>query len=502
VSVSFFIAIMLFGGGLAAFFLNTGKASATALPPSISLEGFAWSSVAGWISFNAKNCDTNANGFIDTGACGGSDTGATPVVDYAVSVELPTSGVKKLSGYAWANPVDVQGCDTNNNGFIDATPRCGGQDNATTPVATYADASNNMGWVTFNETELAGCPPGPAACRAQVNFIARKLEGWARSCAVFQSGCQGALRPPIQNGGWDGWISLSGTAVPSGELYGATYVPTSCKLEGYAWGGGDAAQVIDWISFSGVATDGSPYGVRLVGANVPPDPPDNLSVTANTDPPGTFCPGPWRFVFSFHYVDPETTDMSAYEIQIAKNPAFAPGDIIYDSGQTPLIGASGSVASVIKTFCSPMTCPGSSIFTYSTDYRWRVKVWDSGNSACQVTGEQDSPWSAADGFRTPRHDWPKVGFSWVPAKPSAANEDVHFPNTTAFDAGSIGQGFLWTLDGTTPPPITSTASDPGVRRYSSVGSFPATLKATDDVGNCQLQKMVPVAPPLPSYQEK
>lgn len=49
--------------------------------------GWAWGSdVVKWISFNSKNCDTNSNGFIDMGACGGSDNASTPIIDYKVSL--------------------------------------------------------------------------------------------------------------------------------------------------------------------------------------------------------------------------------------------------------------------------------------------------------------------------------------------------------------------------------------------------------------------------------
>lgn len=499
------VLLMFLGVFTITSFLDTTVTSAQQPQPA-ELGGFAWSSNTGWIIFNSANCDTNANGFIDTGACGGSDTSLTPVIDYAVSVDLPASGTKKLSGYAWANPIDIQDCDANNNGFIDRDipgKTCGGNDDITTPVATYANASKNIGWITFNEAELVGCRTSP--CNARMNFTARMLEGWARACSVFASGCSGALKPAATNGGWDGWISLSGVALDS-SAYGVTYDSLSCQLQGYAWGGGDNSQVLGWISFSGVAQDSSPYSVYLASVSLPPDPPTELSLSANTDPPGTYCPAPWRLVFSFRYQDPEGAAMSAYQIQISRHPGFGEGNIIYDSAQTPLAGASGSTITVIKTFCSPFTCPGSSIFEYSTNYWWRVKVWDSGNPQCDAP-PQESDWSNADKFKTPIHDWPKVVFSWTPAKPSAINEDTNFTNSTTFDIanGSTGQSFLWTFTGAISPlptPTSDTAEQPAPRRYGAVGDFPTTLQATDDVGICQLQKIIPVAPPLPDYIER
>ena len=36
--------------------------------------GWAWNNIVGWVSFNKNNCDTDNNGFIDTGYCGGDNS--------------------------------------------------------------------------------------------------------------------------------------------------------------------------------------------------------------------------------------------------------------------------------------------------------------------------------------------------------------------------------------------------------------------------------------------
>lgn len=85
---------------------------------NIGLSGYAWSENAGWVSFNSENCDANGNGYIDVGACGGEDDIDTPIQDYVVSFDNVTGD---LSGYAW---------------------------------------NENVGWITFNGAEVAGCPSG------------------------------------------------------------------------------------------------------------------------------------------------------------------------------------------------------------------------------------------------------------------------------------------------------------------------------------------------------
>ncbi|MFZ3015998.1 MAG: hypothetical protein WA101_03345, partial [Minisyncoccia bacterium] len=64
------------------------------------LSGWAWGENAGWLNFNSiANCDTNNNGFIDSSlACAGDD--ATDVIaDFKVSINRSTG---EFSGNAWS----------------------------------------------------------------------------------------------------------------------------------------------------------------------------------------------------------------------------------------------------------------------------------------------------------------------------------------------------------------------------------------------------------------
>lgn len=69
-----------------------------------NLSGWAWSDNIGWISMNSTNCDVDANGFVDSGICGGNNS-STSVINYGVNKR--TDG--NLVGYAWANPADDTG---------------------------------------------------------------------------------------------------------------------------------------------------------------------------------------------------------------------------------------------------------------------------------------------------------------------------------------------------------------------------------------------------------
>ncbi len=61
---------------------NMGGVQESPFPYGVNIDGgdfsgWAWNDVVGWISFNKSNCDTDANGYTDTGACGGNNTNTT-----------------------------------------------------------------------------------------------------------------------------------------------------------------------------------------------------------------------------------------------------------------------------------------------------------------------------------------------------------------------------------------------------------------------------------------
>jgi hypothetical protein len=89
-----------------------------------NIDGWAWSSNVGWISFNCTNL----------GVCSQSD--------YGVNID-PGTGI--FSGYAWAD---------------------------------------NVGWISFNVADLSGCPSAP--CEAKVADIGsqtypKEVSGWAKT---------------------------------------------------------------------------------------------------------------------------------------------------------------------------------------------------------------------------------------------------------------------------------------------------------------------------------
>ena len=89
--------------------------------------------------------------------------------------------------------------------------------------------SENLGWISFNNSDLAGCPSGICSARREGDY----LKGWARILSMPQAGSNA--------GGWNGWISLSGS----------NYGVQISKMDGtgnnhtYAW-----SDELGWIDFS------------------------------------------------------------------------------------------------------------------------------------------------------------------------------------------------------------------------------------------------------------
>lgn len=187
---------------LSGLFIFSPSAQAQAdIPSNTELDGYAWSSTIGWISFNCK-----------TGGAGGADICGTS--NYKVS--LLTNG--NFQGYAW---------------------------------------SSNVGWIKFHSLSSFPTGSGTTASNAQVTgtFPDLTLVGWARACAGTTSGTCSTM--VSRTDGWDGWISLAGTA-PS---YSILFDSTGGDLNDFAWG----SNVVGWINFDGVLYDPAPITSSLTG---------------------------------------------------------------------------------------------------------------------------------------------------------------------------------------------------------------------------------------------
>ena len=146
-----------------------------------------------------------------------------------------------ITGWAWS---DYIGWVSFSGTATDGSPYGVTVNSASGALSGYA-WSDSIGWINF----------GANSCGAQATLTNGTLSGWAQA--------------PSNAGSWNGCIKLSDATAPA---YGVTLSGTT--FTGYAWG----SDVVGWISFSGTASDGSPYKVVYGGS---PTPTCTLSVAPN-----------------------------------------------------------------------------------------------------------------------------------------------------------------------------------------------------------------------------
>lgn len=151
----------------------------------------------GWISLNSLNCDADDDGLSDGAA--NCPTSGDPVADYGVFIP---GGDGDLNGYAW---------------------------------------SENVGWISFQPTDLIGCPSAPCGAYR----VGNDIYGWARVVSIRSAVAASNA------GGYEGWIRLRSDA---GVTYGLT-IDTSTtpnEINGYIW-----SDEFGWIEEKGATMNAS-----------------------------------------------------------------------------------------------------------------------------------------------------------------------------------------------------------------------------------------------------
>ena len=134
-----------------------------------------------------------------------------------------------MMGYLWSETVGWIDLNCANQNFCYTRNFCVSIASDGT-LSGYA-WSENIGWVSANTSDLSGCPSGSCVAKIQSNG---SLMGWFKVLAA-------------DNQGWDGWISLSGTA-SDGTSYGP--MATNGVFSGYAWGEAN----VGWLDFAYATT--------------------------------------------------------------------------------------------------------------------------------------------------------------------------------------------------------------------------------------------------------
>lgn len=154
------------------------------------------------------------------------------VLSFLVASQDAFAQERKLTGWAWSDNIGWISFDCASNSSCSA--------NHKVAIDTAGDMtgwawSSNVGWIKFGG--LSGFP----GSGSDAQLAGSSLTGWIQAERP-RSNPVNTADPNYQTlGGWDGWISLSGTAV-DGSSYGAT-VDGAGDLSGFAWG----STVVGWV---------------------------------------------------------------------------------------------------------------------------------------------------------------------------------------------------------------------------------------------------------------
>ncbi|MBI2669714.1 MAG: hypothetical protein HYX20_01005 [Candidatus Yanofskybacteria bacterium] len=262
--------------------------------------------------------------------------------------------------------------------------------------------------------------------------------------------------PPVDNG----WVNS--TSSDTGPVNFNIFNPAAVGKSAY--------YVVTFYKGSNESTPSNVYGPVLQQACSSPPSASSVTVTESD-----YCvSGPGATV-SWVYSDPEGQPQSAFQVQVDDLASFNSPE--FDSNKV----SSG----------------GTSYFANNLPFdktlKARVRVWDSQNSV--------SNWSVSSSWKTPKHAYPKVNFSWSPLQP-AVNQSVQFTDTTQFfDAGGVGQrAWSWLFKAPAPTP-SSTLQNPAYT-YTTTGTYNITETVTDKDGYvCALTKPIGIEKPIPVWEE-
>ena len=448
-NIKIFLLVLILGILFFSFFQDTQKIKAGG---EHNVSGWAWAENVGWISFNSTNCDADEDGSSDGTA--GCPLVGEPVANYGVNIAT-TTGI--FSGYAW---------------------------------------SENVGWISFNESELSGCPT--STCRAWVDLSCPGdqclVYGWAKAL----------VGGTPESGGWDGWIKLRGFIDTNGngvkdageEDYGVWIDPHASPAEFKDWAWSD--MVIGWMSFNcdnceGTVCDSYP----TCGDPAHPDYKVETSFAFSPEVSGT----------NDSFIDPcaqsripnlsWVTDADKpydYEIQIDNDSGFGSPEV------------TDTVLSTHSTSWGPgcsKCCPGApydSIAWGGNVYYWQVRT--------RNIGGMWSDWEKdPDGFITYEHCWPSPDFLCNGANCSALRiseeEIVTLTDNSKIWGGATTTNCSWNL----PSGSTVIEGDPLFSCELAV-EFEAgrnqgiTLTVTDSTGySCPYTEFIDVSIPLPEWKE-
>lgn len=303
--------------------------------------------------------------------------------------------------------------------------------------------TSKYGWLSFNKEDMKNdCPPGKGSCEAVMNKQTGAMSGWARFLTPKVYG--------ISNSGWDGWVSLSGDAV-DGTPYGARYDSPVKKIVGAAWGG----DIVGWVAFGSDKCPLCNVTVDSLKGNVPSA--TNVMIDNELCDASPY----YRVRWQFQDLDPTDTQQAA-NVQFVK----------VSNGQVDFADSVGTDQTYALT--DPLTK-----LSKNETYRVRVQVSD---------GTNWSAWGESSNANVANHYPPLVDFSWSP--PADEGSLILFSSAGTQDrTGGVFpiDSYNWTFTKASP----TQTPDPNPAVTFSELPAEATLTVTDTSGvSCTAQKDV------------
>lgn len=432
-----------------------------------NVHGYAWSSNFGWVSFNCNQTDGNT--------CASNS--------YGVSIDAVTG---QFSGYAW---------------------------------------SSNVGWIYFGPPEempeAIASSSAPAAPRQWpvYDFSDRRVSGWAK---VISMGVD------------EGWIDFTRSVLNHqpgirGTIDDAT---KQVRFDGWAWDGDTTNTVgVGWLEFD-TARPGYVYATGLTGPM-----PINLVAPLRTNDAACASGDSKTIGVSFNYEnnykycydgagtatnlrtcrddDHCSSRFAGFPIckpgRMAKYDFVLKADVAGDEPSWPGASADEVGTTTFRvadnaagiSFYSSNDATFDSQIAWGTKYHVWVRVWDEKDQTAgwvSMNRLDDGGWIVEDGdqttFTMPRHNVPRVDFTWTPDNPSKEEivtfEPTDSTSTTAVYRDTAGEetigirpdtsaGDAWSWIFNNGNPAASTEERPKVQMVNN-GLTAITLALTDSDG--------------------
>jgi PKD repeat protein len=211
------------------------------------------------------------------------------------------------------------------------------------------------------------------------------------------------------------------------------------------------------------------------------------------------------------YTDADGNAQATYQVQIDNDVAFTTPE--WDSGVVPQVVSSGSTGShntasfgaCLATNPSG-TGTGTCRLTWNPgsdpDYRARVRVWDSTGLASGWVNQSSCIGLGCGGggvrWKTPKHAYPLVDFTFTPPSPNAGQNTQFTDSTIYADTGSSGnRAWNWTFGDST-----SSNNQNPAHTYVLQGIYNVTNNASDKDGyTCARSKPITVQQKVPTWKE-